>query len=561
MFKEAVYHESDSTYAFAVDENTLCIKLKAKKDDLKRVILCYADRYEPKAELTIFEKEMERAFSDDLFDYYETEIKLTFNRVCYYFKLIDDKQSLIYSQQRFLQEPPKERNKFFFFPYICKADIYKTFDWWREAVFYQIFVDRFNKEEIDENWFDEPTNNRLFGGNLKGIIHKLDYISNLGVNAIYLTPIFESPSCHKYDTIDYYKIDSAFGDEKIFKELVDECHKRGIKVILDAVFNHTSDKFFAFKDILENGKKSRYYDWYFFKDEDKYETFAHVKCMPKLNTTNEEVVNYLLGIAKYYIEKFDIDGWRLDVANEIDHAFWRKFRETVKKAKEDAIIIGEVWDGAESYLRGDQYDSTMNYPFMYAALDYFAKGKITLLEFDYYMNNLYARYRKDIRYNLLNLLDSHDTSRFLFECDENIEKLKMAVFYMMTTIGIPMIFYGDEAGLSGANDPDCRITMDFEYINEDLFDFYRKMIQIRKSSKALMYGEYRTLKVSDSLYVYKRFIDDEEIICIFNNGSQKEEFEIEGTNAFDLISYEEINIKNNSMTIKPNEKLVLKINR
>ncbi|WP_127836315.1 glycoside hydrolase family 13 protein [Clostridium prolinivorans] len=559
MFKEAIYHESDSTYAYPLDEKTLCLKLRTKKDDIYNVKLLYGDRYDTSKIVTMYEIPMKKIFTDDLFDYYEITISPKFNRICYCFKLEDKCEKIYYAQGRFYNILPEDRNKYFIFSYICKGDLYKAHDWWRQSIFYQIFVDRFNKEEIDENWFDEPTNKRMFGGNIKGILNKLDYIEELGINAIYLTPIFESPSCHKYDTIDYYNIDKSFGDKSIFREFVNRCHERGIKIILDAVFNHTSDEFFAFKDAIKKGKKSKYYDWYFFKEDGSYEMFGHSKNMPKLNTTNKETKKYLLEVSKYWIEEFDIDGWRLDVANEIDHKFWREFREVVKDAKEDAIIIGEVWDGAESYLKGEQYDSTMNYPFMNIALEVFAKNTATLNELDCFIQNLFARYRKDIRYNLLNLIDSHDTARFLYECGNDKEKLKSAVFYMFTSIGIPMIFYGDEVGLSGATDPYCRMTIDFENIDKDLFEFYKNMAKIRKTSKALQEGEYSKIFVNKNVYAYKRYTENEEIICVFNIGDKNEKADL-GINGevLDLYANKFINI-NNVLELKPYEKFVLKL--
>lgn len=559
MLKQAIYHESDSTYAYPLDEKTLCIKLRTKKDDIEKVTLMYGDRYEPVRIVTMFEIPMNKVFTDDLFDYYEVTISPEFNRICYYFKLEDKEETVYYAQGRFFKTPPEDRNRYFIFSYICKGDLYKAHDWWRQSIFYQIFVDRFNKEELDEAWFDEPTNKRMFGGNIKGIINKLDYIEELGINAIYLTPIFESPSCHKYDTIDYHNIDKSFGDKSVFREFVNKCHERGIRVILDAVFNHTSDEFFAFKDAIKKGKKSKYYDWYFFKEDGSYEMFGHSRNMPKLNTTNKEVKKYLLEVAKYWIEEFDIDGWRLDVANEIDHKFWREFRETVKKAKEDAIIIGEVWDGAESYLRGDQYDSTMNYPFMHIALEVFAKNTATLEELDIFIQNLFARYRRDIRHNLLNLIDSHDTARFLYESDNDKEKLKSAVFYMFTSMGVPMVFYGDEAGLSGANDPHCRITMDFDNIDKELFEFYKNMARIRKASRALQEGDYKKVFVSENLYAYNRYTEDEEIICAFNMSNKKQELDLGIKGEYKDIFKDKMVRVDGKIELKPYEKIVLKI--
>ncbi|WDC85663.1 alpha-amylase family glycosyl hydrolase [Caloramator sp. mosi_1] len=310
---------------------------------------------------------------------------------------------------------------------------------------------------------------------------------------------------------------------------------------------------------MKKGKKSKYFDWYFINDDGTYEMFGQSKNMPKLNTTNIEVKRYLLNIAKYWIEEFDIDGWRLDVANEIDHKFWREFRETVKSVKEDAIIIGEVWDGAESYLRGDQYDSSMNYPFMHAALEVFARGTMNLKELDSYMQNLYARYRRDIRYNLLNLIDSHDTARFLYECKNDKEKLKLAVFYMFTTIGIPMIFYGDEAGLSGATDPYCRITMEFENIDKELFNFYKNLIRVRKELESLKVGEYKNVYADEDVYAFSRFVDDEEVLCIFSTSNKEKDIEIGLKGEYmDILNDRLVSI-NNKLNLAPYEKMVLKL--
>lgn len=552
MLKEAVLHLSDSDYAYSLDQHSIMLKIRTKKGDVNEVNLFYGDRYEPVKEITMYKKQMNITYSDDLYDYYEIVISPEFNKIGYYFELIDEEETVIYAQGRFLNKPPKERNQLFMFAYICRADIYKGCKGWEELVVYQIFVDRFYKDGINESWYKIPTASDIYGGNLKGIYDKLDYIEGLGVNCIYLTPIFESPTNHKYDIIDYYKIDSSFGDEKILRKLIDECHKRGIKIIFDAVFNHTSNQFFAFKDAAEKGKNSKYYNWYFFNENGDYECFGQAKNMPKFNTACEEAAQYAIDVAKYWIKEFNIDGWRLDVANEIDHKFWRKFREGVKSVKEDAFIVGEVWDGAESYLHGDQYDSVMNYPFMYAAINYFGKKDVTVKEFDEYINNLYVRYRKPIRNQMLNLIDSHDTSRFLYEAGEDIEKLKLAVFFQMTCIGIPMIYYGDELGTTGGNEPDCRRTINFEKGNKELLNYYKVLILIRKNSDALMHGEFKTVLADKDVYAYKRFTRQEEIINIFNNSSEAQSIEIEadGNRAVDLYNGIEYEVENNKLLIE-----------
>lgn len=564
MIKEGIFHKSDSTYAYPIGENTLLIKLRTKKDDIGKVILHYGNRYDENQEVHFYEAAMYKKFSDEIFDYYEVEITTEFKTICYYFEIISGDERIFLVQDRLTEELPDARNRYYMFPYICKGDLYNKCEWWEDIVIYQIFVDRFNKENIDESWNRIPGPNDIFGGNLKGIIDKLDYLTGLGINCIYLTPIFSAPSNHKYNTRDYYNIDDDFGDNDIFMRLVEECHKRNIKVILDAVFNHSGIEFFAFKDYIKNRSKSIYKDWYYLNKNGEYETFGNVAQMPKLNTTNPVVADYLLDISRHWIRKYDIDGWRLDVANEIDHKFWRRFREAVKEEKRDAIIIGEAWDGGESYLEGDQFDSVMNYLFMYAAIDYFAKGKISTEAFDNSINNLFARYKKYTRNILSNLIDSHDTSRFLYECKNDIEKFKMAVFFQMTCIGVPMIFYGDEAGISGGNDPDCRRAMDFNSINIELMEYYKKLIHIRKDRDALKYGEYKTLHTGKGVYAYSRYTESENIVCIFNNSPEREEAELEisGERALDLFNGTEYSIVDGKLNLKlePYSKLIIDIN-
>ncbi|MDF2988004.1 MAG: alpha-glycosidase [Eubacterium sp.] len=527
MIKEAIYHKSDSSYCFAVDENSLVIKLRAKKNDLDEVILCYGDRYQPVPIITVYEEKMSFSFSDDLFEYFEIIIKPGFNRICYYFKIIEGDTVIYLSQDIFMEQPPVERNRFYLFACICRGDLYKRDNSWQDMIVYQIFIDRFNKQNIDAKWYEIPKGSEIYGGNLKGIIEKLDYLSELGINCIYLTPIFESDSSHKYDIRDYYKIDSTFGDGSIFRELVGKCHDRGIKVILDAVFNHTSNKFFAFEDIKLNKDNSSYYGWYIFNSSENYETFGSEKKMPKVNTMNKNAKKYFLEVARYWIEHYNIDGWRLDVANEIDHNFWRDFRKAVKDIKEELFIVGELWDGCESYMEGDQFDSIMNYPLREYLIDYMAKEAITTEQFDANVNKLFSKYKLNMRNSLLNLMDTHDTSRFLYECKGDVEKLRLAMFFLMTCIGIPMIYYGDEAGLTGANDPDCRRTIDFSKINADVFNDYKKMIFLRKSLIALRRGSFKTILAREDVYVFKRFSAEQELYIVFNRGRKSCEIELE----------------------------------
>jgi glycosidase len=302
-----------------------------------------------------------------------------------------------------------------------------------------------------------------------------------------------------------------------------------MRIVFDAVFNHSGDDFFAFEDVVKNGEQSKYKDWFYIKDfpVDKekvnYLTFANnIWRMPKLNTENPEVVEYLLKVAEYWIKEVGIDGWRLDVCDEVDHAFWREFRKTVKKANPEALIIGEVMHESSAWLRGDQLDSIMNYPFKHLSIDFFAKRVINAEEFDSGLTDNRVIYMKKINSNMFNLIDSHDTARFLTDAEEKIERLKLAAAFQYTYIGMPYIYYGDEVGMVGGNDPDCRRCMIWEEEKQDrdLFNFYKTLNRIRKENKALVYGDFKTLYKEDSVLVFKRIFNEEQILVVINNSDE-----------------------------------------
>ena len=317
-----------------------------------------------------------------------------------------------------------------------ETDLHKKVDWCDRAIFYQIFVDRFHmgscskdRNYIDKDWGELPKPKGFYGGDLPGITEKLDYLQDLGINSIYLTPIFQSPSNHKYDTIDYEEVDAMFGTNRDLKELVESAHKRGIKILLDAVFNHCSCLCKQFQDVLRKGKESVYYDWFIIRgdrpvlEQMNYECFAACNYMPKWNTNNPEVQKFLLHIATKWIKEYGIDGWRLDVADEVSHDFWRQFRKAVKAAKPDALIVGENWHDSRPWLEGDQFDSIMNYSFTKACLDYFAYEKYSAQRFCERLSEILMRNTDQVNEMMLNLLDSHDTERFLTNVGENADKL------------------------------------------------------------------------------------------------------------------------------------------
>lgn len=539
MLLAAIFHQARGVYAYPVASDQLMVQLKAAKGDLKRVYLVYGDRYSglDSSKQTM----MENYASDQFFDYFRVEIQLSTKRFAYYFLLDDGQQQIWYHASGFSQIQPSDVNSNCFqYPYITEGDLFQIPDWVKEAVIYQIFPERFFNGDLTNDpvqlkgWGESPEGEAcFFGGDLAGIIHKLSHLERLGVNLLYLNPIFSASTNHKYDTRDYYQIDPHFGDQEIFRQLVEEAHQRGIRVVLDIVLNHCGYQFFQFQDVVLRGRESEYYDWFYInqlpvsKEEVNYETFANnVWRMPKLRTANPEVKQYLLNVAEYWVKEFDIDGWRLDVANEIDHVFWREFRQRLKALKPDIYIVGEIWHHAGDYLRGDQFDGVMNYLFRDVILRFFADRQLSVSEFDASLTENRVTYQKQGLIASWNILDSHDTERIITRFQHNRPALKLAILFQMTYLGVPMIYYGTEVGLAGGDDPDCRRCMEWDEKNwdHDLFAYYQKLIQIRKKITVLRDGEFKTVFLSEfGVYGFLRYDETSRVLIVLNNGVHQQE--------------------------------------
>ena len=526
MNRYAMYHAADSSYCFPISSNEIVLRLRAAKGDLVRAQVLYESKYV----IGTVQKSMDmsRAYQTELFDYFEVTLHLSDTRLGYVFYVNDGEKNYYFSEDGVSETYDFSLGfyNFFQYPYINEADIMECVPWMNSAVFYQIFVDRFymgdkNKDTtyINTKWGDVPTPKSFCGGDIRGIIQKLDYLKELGISAIYLTPVFSSISNHKYDISDYYNVDRQFGTNTDLKELVEEVHVRGMKLVLDAVFNHCSENLSQFQDVLEKGKESKYFDWFVIRGDkvsenrDNYETFASCDYMPKFNTSNPEVQRYLLDIAVHYVKEYDIDGWRLDVSDEISHYFWRKFREEVKGVKKDAVIIGENWHDANSNLRGDQYDSIMNYAFTKACLDFFATDSINAEQLVWRLNGLLMRNSSTVNRMMLNLLDSHDTHRFYKEVKKERWKMKAALALLYLFRGTPCILYGTEILIWGGYDPDCRRCMNWEVtgpkgVYADIWNLLTGLSKIRK--------EYELAEGIQRLYA------KEELFCLENTTKQGE---------------------------------------
>ncbi|MFN8420542.1 MAG: alpha-amylase family glycosyl hydrolase [Anaerolineae bacterium] len=401
--------------------------------------------------------------------------------------------------------------------------------WVADSIFYQIFPERFANGDPSNDpagvvsWESTPTRENFFGGDLQGILDRLPYLEQLGINAIYMTPVFKARSNHKYDTCDYMTVDPAFGSNELLGKLIDSAHNRGIRIVLDAVFNHCGDGFWAFEDVAQRGKQSPYWDWFMVRDyplqmnPPSYQTCGGAAFLPKLNTRNLEVQDYLLKVAAYWISEYGIDGWRLDVPWKADFDFWRRFRDVVKGIDPQSYIVGEFWRDAREWLAGDTCDAVMNYPLRDTILDFSARDSMDGEDFAYEVNRLQKVYGNAASVQL-NLLGSHDTARILTVCREDVGRTQIAATALFTTIGVPMVYYGDEIGMTGENDPDCRKPMQWDSAkwNPTLTDTFRRLIKARKQHPALVSGEYESLWTFNGISAYRRYNAEEQLVVILN---------------------------------------------
>jgi neopullulanase len=443
----------------------------------------------------------------------------------------------------------------------------QTPEWVKNAVFYQIFPDRFARSERIKHprgisfkpWGSDPTEQGYQGGDLYGVIDKLDYLKDLGITAIYLNPIFSSASNHRYHAYDYFEVDPLLGGDDALRELLDEAHKREIKIVLDGVFNHASRGFWQFHHILENGKNSPYLDWFIIKDwplrpysytEDNpanYESWWNIPALPKLNTDNPGVRDFLFEVTRYWLE-FGIDGWRLDVPIEIDDdEFWREFRQIVKSTNPEAYIVGEIWSKAQRWLQGDMFDAVMNYIFTGNTLNFFGAETLRSEEFKHpelplkplsaeafsdAIDAMHGLYDWEINHAQLNLLDSHDMPRALWLVGEDKSALKLSVLFQMTMPGAPCIYYGSEIGMSAAGDPHCREAFPWnrpESWDQELLTFYKQATTLRHQHPVLRTGSFKGLYAQDDVYVFHRSLPNQQAVVAFNAGTDKAQISVQAS--------------------------------
>jgi len=453
--------------------------------------------------------------------------------------------------------------------------------WVQDSIFYQIFPDRFAKSERlaknglqFESWDSPPNTHGFKGGDLYGVVERLDYLQDLGITALYLNPIFASASNHRYHTYDYYNTDPLLGGNDALRLLLDESHKRNMRVILDGVFNHASRGFWQFHHVLETGAASPFKEWFHF-DPDRligkrhwgayptpeeqraiqhegtfkaigYQGWWNLPALPKFNTNTPAVREFLFGVAEHWI-RFGIDGWRLDVPGEIDDdSFWQEFRRRVRAINPEAYIVGEIWHEAQRWLQGDQFDATMNYLLTAASLSYFSGSHLDLnmanqsgglqgrvrhmdgRDFAYEIDRLFHLYHPEFTYAQLNLLDSHDMPRFLSCASGDKVSLQLAWLFIHTFPGAPCIYYGDEIGLDGGQDPDCRKSFPWNDARWDtnLLDYLKSCIKMRKDHPALRRGSFHRIYADSTVYVFGRKYEGQRLIIALNAGAETAKAEV-----------------------------------
>ena len=437
--------------------------------------------------------------------------------------------------------------------------------WVRDAVFYQIFPDRFaSSERVHkpghlEPWDSPPTIHGFKGGDLRGIAERLDYLEDLGVTAIYLTPVFSSASNHRYHTYDYLEVDPLLGGDDALRELLDAAHARAMRVVLDGVFNHTGRGFFQFHHILETGAASPYRGWFHLDDarldagrpllayppsgsqarEFGYEAWAGLPALPKLDTDNPEVREFLFGVAEHWL-RFGIDGWRLDVPEEIaDEAFWQEFRRRCRAIRPDAYLVGEIWRVAPEWLRGDRFDASMNYPLAQAILGFAGGSHLDMAvvnrhhEYRHYvrpldgpsfasrLSELVNAYDPDVVAVQLNLVGSHDAPRLRTVLGDDIAGVRLATLLQATLPGAPCIYYGDEIGLRGGDDPGCRGAFPWDEARWEsgLRESVQALFGLRSAEAVLRDGPLRVVGADASAIAYERGTGASRLVVALNPGN------------------------------------------
>ena len=536
----ALWHSPRPPDAYPLAEERLRVRLRLALGDARRPSVEWGDRQDWRGP---DDRAPMRWLADDAhYRYWVGDVTPYEGRVRYLFRLDDPATPgapptwFGESGASAIRPGAEWPDGYFHWPYIHRERLVSTPAWLRDAICYEIFPDRFAHgnppvaPELVGRWRGKTTRDAYWGGDLAGVLDHLDYLHTLGVNLLWLTPIFQSPSNHKYDTEDYGRIDPHFGDEALFARLVGEARRRGIGVMLDGVFNHSGFLFAPWQDVLARGHASPYWGWFDVQGElpdrakRNYRTFAHTAWMPRLMTANPDVQAYFIERAARWT-RMGIAGWRLDVADEVDPSFWRAFRRELRAINPDLYLLGEIAYDAARWLEGDQFDGVMNYPLRRALLQFVAppgraatgapppNERLDGAAFLAAISRIRTWVPGWATTAALNPLSTHDVPRFLTAVGGDAARWRLGLSFLMTAEGVPMLYYGDEVGMEGGYDPDCRRPMVWDAAdqNAETLSFTRALTRLRAERPALRASGFRPLATSDRrVAVYLRGVDGRE---------------------------------------------------
>lgn len=518
-----LFHSPEPPYV-NYDRGMLDIRFRCRPNDAEKVELWMGKKVAP----------MKLLAADEIYATYGVKVPWDRKRnFDYLFALWDKKAGANYGAGGIEREGAV-------IPFRLSASEFKPFvtpEWASKTVLYQIFPDRFeNGDKANDPadvmpWDGNPTYSNFFGGDFAGILKRLPHLKSLGIGTIYFNPIFQSPSNHRYETTDYYLVDHRLGTNEEFVEMSKTLRAHGIRTVLDGVFNHSAVDWAPFMDVRKNGRESEYLNWFYVKnfpvevrENPPYEAWFGFPSMPKVNLGNPATAAEMLKVPKYWHERAEIAGWRLDVANEVPMDYWREFRKTVKALRSDMWILGEHWGDGTPWLKGDQWDSIMNYPLRETWIQFVAQGTLPAKEAANRMMANYHLYVPQVARNLMNLLSSHDTPRFVNLCGGDRKLAMVAATLQFGWPGTPSIYYGEEVGMDGGRDPDNRRGMDWPAVNASnpVLSHYRKLVATRNAHPVLQSGEPVMIHADNSRQslVYARELD-QEVALVAANRSDK----------------------------------------
>ena len=528
----ALRHQSDSRYCFSVGPHKVLVRLAiARKVHATAIRLIYGISHEfVRRRKSV---PMVLKFFDGTFDYYEAYMEADPTRFLYFFEIEQGGETWCYSESGLYRGFDYDVAFISAFQMIGenRSDFVLPKPSWEGRLFYQIFPERFakglpNKDYVTQKWDAKGKklgNNAFLGGDLQGVLNHLEYLASLGVGAIYLNPIHPSPSNHKYDVLDYFDVDPHFGGMEAFDALVKRAHELDIKIVMDLVFNHTSVNHPFFQDVILKGRESKYYSWYFIDGEypdiskKNYATFAMAKYMPKLDTSNPEVQDYLVEVGSFWMKEHHVDGFRLDVCEGVSHEFWTRFKLSLKKIDPEVLLIGEIWLNSESYLGPNQIDGVMNYPLLGVVSGY-CLGHESAEDTAAKCSGLLMRYKLGNVAMMLNLLSSHDIQRFYHLCHGDPDCVLIGYGLLMFYLGFPCLYYGDEIFTDGEGDPDCRRGMDWDspIFKSERHRVIVSLLRLRRQFACMRSGHI-AISAEIGLLVISRFTDTGEKLTYYAN--------------------------------------------